>query len=88
MIPAPGAGVLKSVEGVEQAKHIGFITGVEITAKLGEKLVPLPEGASYPGIIFAEGPDALSVESALRQAHARLRFEVLSALPTFAPSFG
>jgi len=88
MIPAPGAGVLKSVEGVEQAKHIGFITGVEITAKLGEKLVPLPEGASYPGFIFAEGPDALSVESALRQAHARLRFEVLSALPTFAPSFG
>jgi hypothetical protein len=88
MIPAPGAGILKSIKGVEQAREVGLITDIEITAKSGERLVPLPEGASYPGFIFAEGPDAASVEAALRDAHTRLQFEILSALPTFAPTFG
>jgi len=88
MIPAPGAGILKSVAGVEEARRVDLITDIEITAKLGEKLVPLPEGASYPGFIFAEGPDPGSVEKALREAHAHLRFEILSALPMLAPSFG
>jgi hypothetical protein len=88
MIPAPGAGILKSVEGVECARRVPLITDIELTAKLGEKLVPLPEGSSYPGFIFGEGPDPASVETALRAAHVCLRFEILSALPTLAPSFG
>jgi hypothetical protein len=88
MIPSPGAGVLESVTGLEQAKRVEFITGIEITAKHGEHLIPLPEGASYPGFIFAEGPDALSVEAALRRAHAEIRFTILAALPALSPSFG
>ena len=86
MIPSPGAGVLESVTGIEQAARIPFITGVEITAKRGEHLVPLPEGASYPGFIFAEAPDSASVETALRRAHAELRFTILAALPALIPS--
>ncbi len=88
MIPAPGAGVLERVDGVEAARAAPLITGLEITAKLGERLVPLPEGASYPGFIFAEGPDPFSVENALRRAHSELRFLILSALPTLPPAFG
>jgi carbamoylphosphate synthase large subunit len=82
MIPTPGAGILQSVTGVDRARSAPWITGVEITAKTGEKLVPLPEGASYPGFIFAEAPDAATVEAALRKAHRELRFDLLAALPT------
>jgi formate-dependent phosphoribosylglycinamide formyltransferase (GAR transformylase) len=85
MIPAPGAGVLRSVAGVEQAANEPRITGIEITAKQGERLVPLPEGASYPGFIFAEAPDPAQVETALRNAHALLHFELMTALPTLLP---
>jgi len=86
MIPVPGSGVLESVEGVDRARSIPLIIDIAITAKLGERLVPLPAGASYPGFIFAEGPDPFAVETALRRAHAELRFHLLSALPTLAPA--
>lgn len=81
MIPVPGAGVLQSVNGVENARLVAYVTDVVITAKPGETLVPLPEGASYPGFIFAEGPSPASVESALHAAHHKLRFDILSTLP-------
>lgn len=88
MIPAPGAGILEAVHGVEAARATPLVTEVEITAKLGEKIVPLPEGAAYPGFLFAEGPDPGSVETALRRAHAELRFRLLSALPVLEPRTG
>jgi hypothetical protein len=77
----PRAGVLESVSGVENAKAIPGIDDVVITAKRGETLVPLPEGSSYPGFIFAAGPSAEFVEDALRRAHRELRFQVVSTLP-------
>jgi hypothetical protein len=82
MIPAPGAGILDAVEGEDRARRIPFVTGLEITAKRGEKIVPLPEGAGYPGFLFAEAPDPATAEAALRHAHAELRFRLLAALPT------
>jgi hypothetical protein len=39
--------------------------------------VPLPEGDSYLGFIFADGETPAVVETALRAAHAQLRFEVM-----------
>src|SRR6185437_1683950 len=53
MIPIPGGGVLDQVEGVEEARQVGGIEAVEITAKAGEPLLPLPAGATYLGFIFA-----------------------------------
>ncbi len=85
MIPAPGAGILDSIEGEDQARATPCVTSLEITAKRGEKLIPLPEGAAYPGFIFAEGPDPATVEAALRRAHACLRFRLLAALPLVSP---
>ncbi len=38
--------------------------------------MPLPEGASYLGFIFARGDDPAAVEAALRQAHACLHFDI------------
>jgi biotin carboxylase len=46
MIPIPAAGMLKAVHGVEEARAVEHITGVQITARLNHTLVPLPEGAS------------------------------------------
>jgi hypothetical protein len=81
MIPVPRAGVFEYVSGVENAKIIAGIDYVVITAKRGETLVPLPEGSSYPGFIFAAGPNPEFVENALRRAHRELRFHVVSTLP-------
>jgi biotin carboxylase len=83
MIPIPAAGVLKSVHGVEEACAVPCVTGVEITAKLHNPLVPLPEGASYLGFIFARAETVTQVEVALRTAHAQLHFKIRPDLPLF-----
>src|SRR6266511_186857 len=76
MIPIPGEGLLKRVEGVEEARAVAGIESVEITAPLNYPLIPLPEGDSYLGFIFARGNRPAAVEAALRQAHGKLRFHV------------
>jgi hypothetical protein len=82
MIPIPRAGIYVNAEGLGRARAQPGIEDVIITAKQGQKLIPLPEGASYLGFIFAraESPDA--VDRALRSAHQHLRFEIATALPT------
>ena len=83
MIPIPKGGILREVTGVDEAMMQG-IEGIEITAPLNQPLVPLPEGASYLGFIFAraETPDA--VEKALRDAHAQLSFRIDPAISLVA----
>lgn len=81
MIPIPSAGILKTVHGVEDALAIPLITGVEITAKFHHQLVPLPEGASYLGFIFARGDSIDRVEQAIRTAHSCLRFDIRREIP-------
>ncbi len=81
MIPIPREGMYAGVEGLEQAKSVPGIEDVIVTAKEGQKLIPLPEGASYLGFIFASANSPEGVEDALRQAHAQLRFEIATALP-------
>jgi biotin carboxylase len=80
MIPIPRAGVYHNVSGLEDALATKGIDDVVITAKQGQKLVPLPEGASYLGFIFASGPGPAAVETSLRDAHTRLDFEIFSTL--------
>ncbi len=76
MVPIASAGMLKAVHGVEEAERVPLIIGVEITAKLNHPLVPLPEGASYLGFIFARGDTPSEVEEAIRRAHRLLRFDI------------
>ena len=82
MIPIPHAGIYQSVDGVAEAKAVPGIEDVVMTAERGHRLVPLPEGASYLGFIFARGPEPAAVEAALREAHGRLRFTVNAVLET------
>jgi len=86
MIPVPRAGILESVSGVEEALAVPGVDDVIITAKIGQKLTPLPEGASYTGFIFASAQEPGAVEAALRAAHARLRFEILGTLDVVSGS--
>ena len=76
MIPIPRRGVYRGVSGVENARRITGIDDVIITAKPDSTLVPLPEGRSYLGFIFATGDSPASVEEALRRAHERLDFSI------------
>jgi biotin carboxylase len=81
MIPIPGAGVYRDVDGVTEARAVPHVCDVQITAKRDQQLVPLPEGASYLGFIFARAARAEDVEDALRAAHRMLRFRIDRALP-------
>ena len=81
MIPIPKGGILKAVHGVEDARVVPYVEGVEISIKPHTAVVPLPEGNSYLGFIFARASDPATAEVALRDAHARLRFDIVPALP-------
>jgi biotin carboxylase len=72
MIPIPRAGVLRRVEGVLQAQKVPYVEDLEISIREGYELVPLPEGSSYLGFIFARAPTVEQAEQALRDAHACL----------------
>jgi biotin carboxylase len=81
MVPIPEEGVYRGVGGVDEALRVPHVTDVRITAKPDQALRPLPEGATYLGFIFARANTAEKVEHAVREAHARLRFQIDRALP-------
>lgn len=76
MIPIPKAGVLKRVEGLLEAQRVPFVDEVNIQIREGHELIPLPEGSSYLGFIFAYAPSTQQAEQALRDAHAKLKFVI------------
>ncbi len=86
MIPIPEEGIFHHAEGVDDALATPGVEDVSITAKPDYKLVPLPEGSSYLGFIFARGESPEFVEQALRAAHAKLRFVISPALPVLRAS--
>ena len=81
MIPIHHEGVYEGVEGLESALRTSGVDEIAITAKAGQKLEPLPEGASYLGFIFSRGALPQDVEQSLRSAHAQLRFQIAATLP-------
>jgi len=78
MLPIPRAGALRQVAGQAEALAVPGITGLEITIGVGQTLVPLPEGDRYLGFLFARGETPGQVEAALREAHARLTFQIVA----------
>ena len=76
MIPIPRAGTLEEVRGLEAARAVEGVVDVTISAHLGQRLVPLPEGSRYLGFVFARAADPAAAEAALRAAHARLEFRI------------
>lgn len=86
MIPIPRRGVFRDLDGLDEARGVSGVDDVRVTAKPGQMLIPLPEGASYLGFIFARGNHPREVDRALRAAHRRLRFTIDPGIPVLAPS--
>jgi biotin carboxylase len=80
MIPIPRAGILRRVEGLSAARAVPGIEDISIAIRDGYELVPLPEGASYLGFLFAYGDEPAAAEAALRAACAELNFVVAPVL--------
>ena len=76
MIPIPGSGILRGVDGLTVAREVRHITGIEITAQPGQLMAPPPEGAAYLGFIFSRAATPDEAEAALRAAHAALDIRI------------
>jgi hypothetical protein len=81
MVPIPRSGVLRGVSGADEARRVPHVDEVVLTAKPGQRLDALPEGATYLGFVFAAAPDGATVETALRRAQARLDVAIDAAIP-------
>jgi hypothetical protein len=81
MIPIGEGGHYRGVRGDQAARAIEAIIDVVVTAKRGQLLEPLPEGASYLGFIFAAGETTEAVVEALQRAEAQLSFEFDRPVP-------
>jgi biotin carboxylase len=77
MLPVERVGILKEVDGREDALAVPGITGLSITIPLGETVRPLPWGDRYLGFIFAEGTEPAQLEDALRAARQKLRITIV-----------
>ena len=72
MIPILEAGIFQGIDGLDAATNVANITDIEITARKGYTLQPLPEGNSYLGFIFAAASCPQRAEDALREAYGCL----------------
>jgi biotin carboxylase len=80
MLPVPRGGVLRAIDGVDDARRVPGVREVTITARVGEEVTPLPEGNKYLGFVFAAGDHATAVTAALRRAGLALRFTIAPLL--------
>jgi biotin carboxylase len=76
MIPIPASGIFLGVDGLDQARAVPGITGIEITAPPGQLVAPPPEGAGYLGFLFSRAATPPQAEAALRAAHAALSVRI------------
>jgi biotin carboxylase len=76
MIPIPHGGILRGVRGLDEARRVPGVSEVRITVPPGDRLVPLPEGDRYLGFVFGRAASPGAVESALRESHRRLVFDI------------
>jgi hypothetical protein len=80
MIPVPQSGILEKVDGADQARAIAGISELQITARLHDYIAAWPEGSTYLGFLFSRAKSPEEAESALRAAHAKLRFTITPRL--------
>jgi hypothetical protein len=76
MLPVPRPGVLRAVDGRDNATAVPGITGLTITIPAGRLVRPLPDGDQYLGFIFAEASTRHDVERALTAARDQLRVTI------------
>jgi len=86
MIPVPRSGILEKVDGDDHARAIPGISELQITARLHDHIAAWPEGSTYLGFLFSQAQSPEEAESALRAAHAKLRFTISPRLAVEHPA--
>jgi len=86
MIPVPRSGILEKVDGDDQARAIAGVSEIQITARLHDYIAAWPEGSTYLGFLFSRAESPEEAESALRAAHAKLRFTIAPRLAVEHPA--
>jgi biotin carboxylase len=76
MIPTPGTGTLRSIDGEAETRAIPGITGMDFTTVPGKPVIAPPEGQRYVGFVYARGDSPEQVERALRKAMATLEVQL------------
>lgn len=76
MIPTPVSGILHSVEGIDAARAIDGVTGVDLTMVPGDRVVAPPDGERYLGFVYARADRPERVESALREAMDKIEVQL------------
>ncbi|MCL5059373.1 MAG: ATP-grasp domain-containing protein [Candidatus Thermoplasmatota archaeon] len=76
MIPIPASGIFHGVDGLDIARAVPGLTGIEITAPPGQLVAPPPEGAGYLGFLFSRAATPQQAEAALRAAYAALALRI------------
>lgn len=80
MLPVPAAGVVRAIAGVDAARGVTGVTDVAITARIGDRVLPLPEGNTYMGFIFAEAGEPDEVIASLTRAARAIDFDIARRL--------
>jgi biotin carboxylase len=76
MLPTPASGIFHGNDGLDAARGIAHVSGIEITAHPGQLVAPPPEGSGYLGFIFSRAATPQQAEAALRAAHAALTLRI------------
>ena len=84
MLPVPAAGIFNDIDGIEDAQALPGIEAVEVSARPGDRVLPLPEESTYLGFVFASGESPEFVVSALREARDRLFIRIKPILDVAA----
>ncbi|MCG8422424.1 MAG: ATP-grasp domain-containing protein [Proteobacteria bacterium] len=80
MLPVPKHGVLREIRGIESVRSLPGVCDIAITARPGDLVVPLPEGHTYMGFVFARGDDSAGVTEVLRRADEQITFDIAPTL--------
>ncbi len=68
----PGAGVVRSIEGVQEARQVPGITRIRCRVSVGDRIAARQGTGEDIGFLEARGSDRQGVEGALFRAHALL----------------
>jgi len=88
MIPVPRSGIYEGASGVEAARAVRGVEDLIITAREHDSIAAWPEGSSYLGFLFARCETPEQVETALREAHSQLEFQIVPELLVGHPITG
>lgn len=69
------AGVIKDIEGVEEAKQISGVKQISIVHGIGEKVTDITDSGSRMGFVIAQGSTAEDAAQKCEDALSRIRIE-------------